>query len=33
MMLFSADTERIQIDVLVENIGRVNYDFKLEAVI
>lgn len=30
-MLFSADTERIQIDVLVENMGRVNYGYKLGA--
>ena len=30
-MLFSADTERIQIDVLVENMGRVNYGYKLNA--
>ena len=30
-MLFSADTPRIQIDVLVENLGRVNYGYKLGA--
>lgn len=30
-MLFSADTERIQVDVLVENLGRVNYGYKLGA--
>ena len=30
-LLFSADTERIQVDVLVENMGRVNYGYKLGA--
>ena len=29
-MLFSADTERIQIDVLVENMGRVNFGPRME---
>ena len=31
MRCSSADTERIQIDVLVENMGRVNYGYKLDA--
>ncbi|MBP2623535.1 glycoside hydrolase family 35 protein [Streptococcus oricebi] len=30
-LLFSADTEKVQIDVLVENLGRVNYGYKLGA--
>ncbi|MDO4667802.1 MAG: beta-galactosidase [Streptococcus sp.] len=30
-VLFSADTEKIKIDVLVENMGRVNYGYKLGA--